>query len=87
MPMLIGILMTEYLPVVMAHQEVKAVLAQLTPPFLTIAQLMYGAGLRLMETVRLRIKDVDFERNELTIRQSKRAKDRVTMLPLAVKGA
>ena len=76
---------SHHLPVVLTPQEVKKVLAQLSPPFLTIAQLMYGAGLRLMETARLRVKDVDFSRNELTIRQGKGAKDRVSMLPLAAK--
>lgn len=76
---------SRHLPVVMTPQEIKLVLSHLDGPFLTIAQLMYGAGLRLMETMRLRVKDVDFSRNELTIRQGKGAKDRKTMLPLAAK--
>ncbi|MEY8240846.1 MAG: integron integrase [Cycloclasticus sp.] len=76
---------SRHLPVVLTPQEIKQVLDQFEQPFLTIAQLMYGAGLRLMETMRLRVKDVDFERNELTIRQGKGAKDRVTMLPLAAR--
>lgn len=61
------------------------VLAQLQPPYLTIAQLMYGSGMRLMEVMSLRVKDIDFQRNEILIRQAKRGKDRVTMLPLVAK--
>ena len=76
---------SRHLPVVLTPKEVTSILNQFEQPFLTIAQLMYGAGLRLMETMRLRVKDVDFERNELTIRQGKGAKDRVTMLPLTAK--
>ncbi len=76
---------SRHLPVVLTPREVNLILDQLNQPFLTIAQLMYGSGLRLMEAMRLRVKDVDFERNELTIRQGKGAKDRVTMLPLAAK--
>ncbi len=70
-----------YLPVVLTHEEVNQVLAQLQPPYLTIAQLMYGSGMRLMEVMRLRIKDIDFQRNEILIRRAKGGKDRVTMLP------
>jgi integron integrase len=76
---------SHHLPVVLSTTEVKGILSNLQDPYLTIAQLMYGAGLRLMEAMRLRVKDVDLERNELTIRQSKNAKDRITMLPLAAK--
>jgi integron integrase len=52
-----------------------------------IASLLYGSGLRLMEAVRLRVKDIDFERHELTIRQGKGQKDRVTMLPISIEDA
>ena len=76
---------SRHLPVVLTPQEINLVLSKLDGPFLTIAQLMYGAGLRLMEAMRLRVKDIDFSRNELTIRQGKGAKDRRTMLPLAAK--
>jgi len=51
-----------------------------------MASLMYGSGLRLMESAELRIKDVNFDRGELTIRDGKGGKDRVTMLPVAMKG-
>ena len=50
-----------------------------------MAHLLYGAGLRLMECVRLRVKDVDFEMNQITVRYGKGKKDRVTMLPDIVK--
>ena len=46
-----------------------------------MARLLYGTGMRLMEVVRLRVKDVDFERAEIVVRDGKGAKDRVTMLP------
>lgn len=72
------------LPVVLSRHEVKMVLGRLTPPWLLMAQLLYGAGLRLMECVTLRIKDVDFERHQLTVRRGKGAKDRVTLLPASV---
>jgi integron integrase len=52
-----------------------------------MASLMYGAGLRLLECVELRVKDIDFDRGELRIRDGKGRKDRVTMLPMALKGA
>jgi integrase len=48
--------------------------------------VLYGSGLRLMEGIRLRVKDLDFERNEIMVREGKGAKDRVTMLPDAAKG-
>ena len=51
-----------------------------------MASLMYGAGLRLLECVELRVKDLNFDRGELTIRDGKGGKDRVTMLPIAMKG-
>ena len=72
-----------YLPVVFTRNEVNLVLAGLDGTTHLIASLLYGSGLRLMEALRLRVKDIDFERRELTIRQGKGAKDRVTMLPTA----
>ncbi len=74
------------LPVVFTQEEVKSVLAQLDGTHHLIACLLYGSGLRLMEAVRLRVKDIDFERCELSIRQGKGAKDRVTMLPRSLVG-
>ncbi|MDB5306380.1 MAG: integron integrase [Gemmataceae bacterium] len=49
-----------------------------------IGQLLYGSGLRILECLRLRVKDLDFARNELTVREGKGAKDRVTIFPAAV---
>lgn len=77
----------ERLPVVMAQEEVKAVLANLTDDKWLIAAIMYGAGLRLMECLRLRVQDIDFSRNEILVRDGKGAKDRITMLPASTKAA
>jgi integron integrase len=75
------------LPVVLTREEVKAVLAHLDGDTWLMASLMYGAGLRLMECLRLRVQDVDFTRNEITVRNGKGGKDRLTMLPTSVKPA
>lgn len=69
------------LPVVLTREEVKAVLANLQEPYLTMALLMYGAGLRITECLKLRILDIDFGRRELFVRRGKGQKDRVTVLP------
>lgn len=73
------------LPVVMTRDEVKAVLGHLKGDKWLMATLMYGAGLRLMECLRLRVQDLDFSRNEILVRNGKGAKDRITMLPESVK--
>jgi len=69
------------LPVVLTRSEVKAVLEGMAGTPQLVCRLLYGSGARLVECLSLRVKDVDFERNELTIRDGKGAKDRVTMLP------
>ncbi len=69
------------LPVVLTKTEVTALLGELTGLHWLMGSLLYGTGMRLMECVRLRIKDVDFERGEIVVRQGKGAKDRRTMLP------
>jgi len=69
------------LPVVLSRDEVKAVLANLSGDKWLMASLLYGAGLRLMECLRLRIQDLDFARSEITVRDGKGAKDRITLLP------
>jgi len=74
------------LPVVMTREEVKTVLAHLAGDKWLMASLMYGAGLRLMECLRLRVQDVDFSRSEILVRDGKGAKDRITMLPDSLKG-
>jgi len=70
-----------HLPVVLTREEVKVVLRCLHGDKWLMASLMYGAGLRLMECLRLRVQDIDFARNEIIVRDGKGAKDRVTMLP------
>jgi integron integrase len=68
-------------PLVLSPAEVGAVFEHLEGVPLLMASLMYGSGLRLLEACRLRVKDVDFERQELIVRDGKGAKDRVTLLP------
>ena len=75
---------TKRMPVVMTREEVNAVLGRMVGVYGLMARLLYGTGMRLMEGVRLRVKDVDFARREILIRDGKGAKDRVTMLPEAV---
>jgi integrase len=75
---------SKHLPVVLTPAEVRAVLERMDGVYGLMARLLYGTGMRLMECVRLRVKDVDFGRNEILIRDGKGAKDRVTMLPVAM---
>src|SRR5882672_5711919 len=72
------------LPVVLSRQEVKAILEFLEGTEWIMAMLLYGAGLRLMECLRLRVKDIDIASNQITVRGGKGDKDRITMLPTAV---
>ena len=76
---------TQRLPIVLTRKEVKLVLDQLSGIYRLMARLLYGGGLRLMECLRLRIKDIDFEYEQITIRDSKGQKDRVTVLPKVIK--
>jgi integron integrase len=69
------------LPVVLTKSEVAALLPHITGTTGLIVQLLYGTGMRIMECLRLRIKDIDFERGEIVVREGKGAKDRVTILP------
>jgi len=73
------------LPVVLTGDEVRAVTEWLHGVPRLMALLLYGAGLRLLECARLRVKDVDFSSNQITVRSGKGAEDRITMLPAAVK--
>jgi integron integrase len=73
------------LPVVLTKEEAKRVLSGITGTPWSMAMLLYGAGLRLMECCRLRVKDIDFSKNEIIVRAGKGDKDRYTMLPGAVK--
>jgi integrase len=72
------------LPVVLTRTEVAALLERVQGMNGVILHLLYGAGLRLMEALRLRVKDLDFERTEILVRDGKGAKDRVTMLPASL---
>jgi integron integrase len=69
------------LPVVFAKSEVRAILDHLENDKWLIGHLLYGAGLRLMECLRLRVKDIDLSYKQITVRSGKGGKDRVTMLP------
>ncbi|SIQ02019.1 integron integrase [Alkalispirochaeta americana] len=69
------------LPIVMSKSEVKTVLAMLSGDMWLLAALMYGTGLRLAESIGLRVQDIDMARREILVRNGKGAKDRVTMLP------
>lgn len=75
---------TPRVPVVLTRDEVCAVFANLDGVACIAARLMYGSGLRLMETLRLRIKDLDFSRKEIIVRDGKGGKDRRTMLPVSL---
>jgi integron integrase len=72
------------LPIVFTQEEVTAVLAQLHGTSCLMASLLYGAGLCLMECLRLRVKDLDFAHHQIVVRDDKGAQDRVTMLPQAL---
>ena len=75
------------LPVVLSRAEVRALLAQLQGTPWLVASLLYGSGLRLMEAMRLRVKDLALERGEVIVREGKGGKDRVTMLPSALENS
>jgi integron integrase len=72
------------LPVVFTREEARAVLAKLNGPARLMAQLLYGCGLRVSECARLRVKDIDFGYLQVTIRDAKGGRDRVTMLPVSL---
>lgn len=72
------------IPVVFSQQEAQAVLSYMRGTHRLIALLLYGAGLRLSEALRLRVQDIDFDRRQLNIRQAKGKKDRITILPVSI---
>ncbi len=74
----------ERLPVVLARDEVRAVLGELTGEYRVIGLLLYGSGLRLLECLELRVKDVDLTRRQIIVRRGKGQKDRAVPLPEAV---
>ncbi|MGP1680691.1 MAG: integron integrase [Burkholderiales bacterium] len=71
----------KHVPLVLTETEVRALLAQLEGTRWLVVSLLYSSGIRLLEGLRLRVKDIDFERREITVRDGKGARDRVTMLP------
>jgi len=75
---------SETVPVVLTRDEVRCVLDQLEGDKWLVASLLYGCGMRLMEALRLRVKDLDFSRGEVTIHETKGGKSRVTVLPSAL---
>ncbi|TWC38691.1 integron integrase [Pseudomonas sp. SJZ079] len=77
----------ERLPLVLGREETQLLLAQFSGEVALITGLLYGSGMRLMEAVRLRVKDVDFARREIVIRDGKGMKDRVTLLPESLRPA
>ncbi len=74
----------ERLPTVLTHDEARRLIANLGGTYKLMAQILYGSGLRLMECVRLRIKDIVFEYQTITVRDGKGEKDRVTPLPQSI---
>lgn len=75
------------MPVVLTRDEVRAVLAKMQGVPQLVARLLYGTGMRLLEGLALRVKDLDFGLNEITVRGGKGDRDRVTMLPDSLKAA
>lgn len=74
------------LPTVLSHAEAVAIIRRLPHPYRLMAALMYGAGLRVTETARLRVKDIDFDHAVITVRNGKGGKDRTTLLPQRLLG-
>jgi integron integrase len=74
------------LPVILSRDEVRALLAKLPGEHRLIGMILYGGGLRLLEALRLRVKDVDFERRQLVVRQGKGDRDRAAPLPRIAEG-
>jgi integron integrase len=78
---IVGAKLARRLPVVLTPSEVRSLLAELHGTMNLLSSLLYGTGMRLLEGLRLRVKDIEFERRELVVRDGKGAKDRVTVLP------
>ena len=68
-------------PTVLSRDEAKKVIAHMDGPYKLMTQLLYGSGLRLMEVIRLRVKDLDFANRQILVRDGKGENDRVTMFP------
>ena len=78
---------TKRIPTVLTRDEVSSLLVQMEGTTALLARLLYGTGMRLMEGLRLRVKDVDFDRHAIVVREAKGNKDRVVMLPLSLEDA
>lgn len=74
----------KHLPVVLTVQETRSLLQKMNGIPLLVAQLLYGSGLRLMEGLRLRVKDIDFGQQQIIVRDAKGYQDRITLLPASV---
>lgn len=75
---------TKTIPLVLSKTEAKLVISKMTGVYKIIAQILYGSGLRIMEALRLRVKDIDFDNRQIIVRDGKGGDDRVTMLPESV---
>jgi site-specific recombinase XerD len=71
-------------PVVMTREETARVIALMTGTPQLVVKLMYGSGLRISETIRLRVQDIDYKLKTITVRSGKGAKDRITTFPLSI---
>ena len=72
---------SKHVPTVLSKQEAKKVIENMQDPYRLMAQLLYGSGLRLMEVLRLRVKDLDFANHQIIVRDGKGENDRITMFP------
>lgn len=75
---------SQHVPTVLSRAEVQAVLHEMSGIHLLMARLLYGSGMRLMECIRLRVKDLDFEYSQIAVRDAKGAHDRYTLLPASL---
>ncbi len=78
---------SRHVPLVLSRREVARILSHMSGTHRLIAAVLYGSGMRLLEGLRLRIKDVDFSYRQITIRNGKGAKDRITLLPTSLQSA
>lgn len=76
---------SKHIPVVFTKEETRLILSNLKGVYWLIANILYGYGLRLLECLRLRVKDIDFNYNQIIVRDGKGEKDRITILPISIK--
>lgn len=76
---------SKHIPVVFTKEEARLIISNLKGVYWLIANLLYGTGLRLLECLRLRVKDIDFNYNQIIVRDGKGEKDRITILPISIK--